>query len=1676
MGDFLSALGDQINKQLSLGENNANSQPLDKVIDGNFTSYGNLGEFANKFDRSAERKYVEQGYLRNDPYGLEAKNFEIYMQEPSATVLVKKRMFSSVAENFRPDYMDSQEKLYYRTIKVLFDNKCNQISSLERLSKIQKVTEASGTVSDELMPVILTLWDSIVSGTDQTTSLFGLFSKSTEKFSDTLNQIRKIYSYNKTSKYTQWIADSSSVLQSKFGRGTGVIELTNFTNIETNVSCDSINNMGNCNFGIVDPYESMLITEWDIEKAIADSTNLFKNSNFYQLIGQGTAQELIRDKQDMLNQMRKQRGASAISIKIDSDTLVGRKVRAIIDDVGLEIAFDYNSVLGTGGFTKNNNAVDVDDQYIYNPNVKEDTIAGPNGLNNKNVIARASGITSYNTKAVVSNTTELEVFKSLIVNIYNKLDVETNSRNAFLINNDFTNYIRRKLRFNFLGKLIIQPMDTVHVYMKSKGQFDNKIIGGLKDSFNGYTLLKSLDAVSNQFQQVSSLFYPSRSVEKAAFVGEDFSDFFWSMMRPQFVNENEGVHVFAGIVKNASSSWSNGQFSVSVRCDDNTAYFDQGKVNFKPGVDVFNGAIYDPLTPFKSNFDTISTNAKDQFREPLAENKVLLGTAEAPGFLKYKSGVNTGKKVDYESIDKEAYIDKNTGGITRVFHAPDGLVYKWKEGIGVFTQFGSSLELSDPNKVGNPNTFEDPLAGQDVMNAISLLVTGKPYNYASFWRNVYTLYGYDKSTHTQQDAAHSYVNFIQNELEKRNTLWGNFLPFKQITIDAKAFAEAQKSQYNLNEQNTNLTKKINELQELDSQAAIVQAKNILDPNSSATVTGSTLDGKRTSLDKEIQSALKQIETEENNFNAQASKAGFDATYDFNTFTGSASNSDSKAVDARKELRKKINFLTRRMSYNVRANEDRNLFIVDDSYDKDYDIIAFNKSLADGIKLYSNDYLSVRDKIRVAADLLNLEVYADTQGHIRVRSPQYNKMPSSIFYRMMHLKRNYNIQIFPDFINNLFKDQLSGLISKLEILEDYIRLDSAILLGLGDSRTANITAQAKDQEISKFINKDIANNAENFQFITNDNGKVIEYEKIINSANPKENEETINSLLINAAISKSNKDVFRNSVRYKIIYDALKQQSNGVTNSQYSVSNQIEYQNNLYLDSIASRISSKSGISVQKRDYLIVSGFTSVVAETNARIDIFKVTQELQDKLRERQLIIKQLYGCLKNLRDYKTLDNGKITNYLLAPSLYKNEEIPEILENMIEDESYDDLGPGSGSRYIIKRSQLISVSISENEPDFTAVSVQGTLNPFAPNSLPDLNSFPDGGNGMTTAMAIDYDMWRNYGFKNVSTIKVPFLSDPITQCGPYATMILSRARKNILRGDITIAGNEYIQPGEVIYLEDRGLLFYVNKVSHSFTFGSDFKTTLSLSYGHSPGEYIPTTLDIIGKILFNNRDIGGYVIQRQSSSGNQISLGVLQKDPDSTIEKSMPNTGNNSKKSDSNTNSFINANLRVLNNILNNAAYIIRQNNSKGINVRGKVELRIYHDNSNDTNFDLLEMAGIAKGFLSGQGGLGSDTTSPSNNSQFKPTTFTDKDISIQEINLDDPNDPRSPSQFAMDSARNLSEKNKNTIKITAPVKIEGNKESPVTGDSLDGIKASLFGYIVDCWVIFEDLNSVITK
>lgn len=1665
MGDFLGALGDQLADQFSLGENSTHS--LDAVIDGQEVKYGALGDFASKFDQSAERRYLEQGYMRQDPYTALPKQLEILMQEPTSTVLVKKRMFSSIANNYQPSFMDSDEKLYFRALKILMQNKCRQIATLEKLSKIQKATSIVGQMDNYFIPIMITLMDELESSGFTEGNLEG------NKAMRLKDKLKRIYGYNTTSPHTTWITDSLNLVKSQYAEGTGVIEFTNFTNLVTNTTTDL--NGGSASFTIHDPYQVMLITEFDIERAIADATNVFYLSKTFQT-GKENITVLIDELQTRLNKLRRTRGASRITFRINPNTLLGRRVTAIIDGIGETIKFDYNALTAlTGGIF--GSGVEVAPEYL-----KGGAIAGSEGLDTE-------GFRDYDDFEYIKKATsesELDIFQRLIKAIFDRMTLIANSANALQTANKETNYTRRKLRFNFLGKLLIQPMDVVHVYMGSRSQYDRNLLGGLASTFNGLgvlqTVSKTLTDLSNAFNAV---FNPNTDpvfqIEKAAFVGVDFPNEMWAALRNQFVDEKGGVHVFGGIVSNASDNWSDGKYSVSVQCKDNTAYFDMGKINFNPGVDVFNGRMFDPLTPFKSKFDSITSNVKNETPELLEDNKFLLSEAGESPLAKHKSGPSVGQPITYETIIQDKTVDPQSGLLTRAFYAPDGLVYKWKEGIGVLVQFGSSLDINGPDTVGIPTIYKDPFAGQDVMNVISLLITGTPYNFATYWKAI----GNDSfvsDPQTNKSAAETYFESIRSTLAKNNLLWGNFIPFKNIVFDDATYALHLQGQFRIAETSSRLNENLKTLSELaiksqEYNELVTGGTGELDDNVSQAKT--LIITEFESLAEEIDKQIKDLRIQDTDYYIQN---GDDIIYETNEDTdsfvsGQGNDTQNQVLSRtiqRRQLRRQVNFLSRRMSYNVRANTDNNLFIVDDYYDKDYDLLAFNQEL-DKIKLFNNQFTSVKDKIKMAKDLLNLEVFCDSQGHIRVRSPQYNRMPSSVFYRMIQQKRVNGVQIYPQFVDDLFKTKIESLKEQIELVEDYIRLQCAVL------------GYNYDHQCVQFIEFQGAGYAskESFSFLSkHDSGIIVNSDKIIKAFNAEEPSKNPDLQSLRQQVKTTN-DAFSAPDRAEFLVKVLSKKI--LENDGTAIETMNKMRSESWIQELSERIFEKSGQKVNLNTYIdkieSTVGTSIQIQETPA---LFKITTELSQKIAERQKAIRLYYSTLKNAAEFRSLEDDKsLANNLVTPANSADTSIPDVFEHMIEDENYDDYGPGSGSRYIIKRAQIKQATFQESPPEYTAIEVQGTLNKFAPDALPQgFNTFPQGGNALITAMAVDYDMWRNYGLMQQSSIKVPFLQNPNIQCAPYASMLLSRARKQVLKGNITIAGNEYMQPGEVVYIEDRGLLYYVESVRHSFSFGSDFTTTLTLTYGHAPGEYIPTTLDVMGKMVYNNRDLANLVIHRQSNVFNEKPLGAVQmdkiaKDRLSGIDADWEDLGTTTS-SPKNDASVYNA--KVIENILYTVAQFLNNNDSD--NSSNHIELRIYHNDENNYDDMLYSFAQeVVKAFK----GNYTEVIPNSDETKSKPKWVSDPSaVQIITVNLDEEDDPRSPSQAAWNVIRDIISsqsmisggESSNTDETTAGD--DGTKSGDENKDNNSNIqtnnrkeknqlKSALFKNVVDCWLVLDD-------
>ncbi len=1601
-----STLASQIENQFDLG-NDKNPHSLDSDSGEKF---GSLGDYASQIDQSAQRKYVEQGYLRNDAFQTSSKQFEVYFQNPRATMLVKKRMFSSIAENFRPDFMDKDEKLFFRAIKILFQNKCKQISAFEKLSKIEEATSLTRRVDSQLIPIIMSLTDSLSD------------DPSSSKPSDLLeivNRLRRTDQFSKAAQTTSWIVDGTTLFSSLLGLGTGVVEITNFSSFNTTTQTSF---GGKFNVNISDPYEMMRITEYDIEKAISDAS-AYGTKSIANVLSQLKTDSLANfsDLITRLNQIRSARGASAISFKVDDETLFGQRITAIVDRQGLAIPFQYSTAaaltLGLGG------SLTIADPYLY-----QGEVLGEDGIDKRN----AKGTFSLGPFAARS---EYDLFSDIIKTKLAEIAADHSSTNKLYINNASANYARKNLMNSFLGRLVIQSMDTIHIYVDSQTRKDSRLTTGISSLYSGVGMLQNLDnSIVSTADAFTSLFNPKQNInfqlEKATFVGPDFPNTLWNVVRSTFTGEKEGAHIFAGVVESANQSYSDGKWSVAVNGTDNSYYFDQGLVNFKPGVDAFNGAIFDPLTPFKTSFDTESNTAKTDAPELLEENKAILLAKDS--FVKLKTGRYPGYTVTKDNYIQDQEIDPQTGRVTRTIHGPDGLVYKWKEGVGILTQFGQSQDLNNFNKVGTTSIYNNPFAGQDIMNVLSLLITGTPYNFATYWNAVVNNDSYKSDPQANKSSAGIYTAQLNQDLIKRNSLWGNFVPFKTLLIDEETYKVQLNNQAAYVADDASLQDSILKLQQINEQSVTVQIaaingykKDITDP------VYKNLKSQADQLQDQINRTIANLEAKRNN---SLDTVGNDVSLDVSSIiTGNDDTKSSVDPKIRQAFRRQLNFLTRRPSYQVRGNEDKNLLIVDDFYDKDFDLLAFDQGLENGVPTYNGQFSSVKSQIETVAQLLNLEVFCDTQGHVRIRPPQYNRMPSSVFYKMMQLKKEKNIQIFPEFLNSLFKDQLQTLQSRLEVIEDYIRLDCAAA-GFEDDISAGV-----------FINDGVSNSSSFLAFLTNQGSGLIEdMADILASANPaEESADSSFSFLNNQANTKR---VFDNVSKAKKLLTGISGNFK-LSESGFSVLDVPTYRATTYIDTLINRIFVKSGQRVPRDYFVLTQQLDEAVAISSEKIDFFKILNDLSEKITERQKVLKLLASSIKSAAEFRYVDEnkGNSVNRLLTPSNYGSNEIPEVFAHMIEDETYDDLGLGSGNRYIIRNSQIKSVSISDNKPNFTAIEVHGILNTYKKDDVPvGLNSFPQQGNGVVSALAVDYSLWRNFGFSFGTTITVPFLSDPNTQCAPYAASLLARERKNIFRGSVTIIGNEFMQPGEVVFLESHGMLFYVTQVSHSFTFGSSFTTTLTLTYGHVPGDYIPTTLDIIGKLVYKNRDVASYTVQRYTSSSGKESLGVLIRDPNTPIVATTQN------KSDA-KNSNSDANVSTLKNIIFNTLYKINNAQQAGRNQKFTIELRLY--GASEPTTQMKEFREAVKSILLGQAEspvqLASDLASPTIGSNLSKNDIVFKDVDLTKKEESD-----SPSQKALDASRSLL--------------VSGSSSN---NQDYDRLKNGLINCVLDCFIVQTETN-----
>ncbi|HMC02218.1 MAG TPA: hypothetical protein VKN14_14360, partial [Flavobacteriaceae bacterium] len=498
-----------------------------------------------------------------------------------------------------------------------------------------------------------------------------------------------------------------------------------------------------------------------------------------------------------------------------------------------------------------------------------------------------------------------------------------------------------------------------------------------------------------------------------------------------------------------------------------------------------------------------------------------------------------------------------------------------------------------------------------------------------------------------------------------------------------------------------------------------------------------------------------------------------------------------------------------------------------------------------------------------------------------------------------------------------------------------------------------------------------------------------------------------------------------------------------------------------IDAIKQRLEREKGVpSPDLRNLFFNERFRS---SQFGQSDALAVMDQISNLLSERQRLLIQAANSLKNISEVVSLNSeDKGSTAALFPSLNGKSEIPKIIEHMIEDETNDDLGHGSGGRFVIRDSQILNLSIKEVPPEMTLVEVNGLFGEgFVPLSG-EFTATKDGGTIVSSAWAVDYDMWRMYGFRGAQPVSAPFFSNPDTQCAPFAVYLLNQERKKILQGNAVLVGNEYYQPGDVIYIESRDLLFYVEQVSHVFDYSGTFTTSLRLTYGHNPGEYIPTILDIVGKSLYQNKNMHtSYRNNRFDHPNGERPIGVVTFDNLITEESEIGGV--------SLANLLVgkqgNENKKTLNNIFLKSTDLI---NSISVNNNKKpvIKIRIYYNSKfGAVDQNLLDAANAVSNWLKNPQQVDS-TNSQGLISIKNASTFSNNDNIIVETIDKAIDTDHSPSQQAWFGVRKMLE---GSGSPSEQVLSFGEQNDQILSSSKRQDRV-LYTNIIDVWLDFESI------
>jgi hypothetical protein len=1328
----------------------------------------------------------------------EAEVREVYSQTPQASVIFKKRAFSSLIHMFNGSLIGDEEKWILRATKRLVERKCQALADYERLVKIEKMIDYGVTPAALLLSLV---GDDQLSGEDAT-------DEDKKQYSSTL-LLQKLLALKQPVHTTTFFHDptasSSDILE--FGAGSGAFEITVMASLETSLDLDG---NGSCSITIEDPYHILIVTEEDIESSIRETASTTQQQGTLNRSALTTYLGGAHSADADLSKMRARRGLSEITFSI---SLTGNGVSAILDAIGMELT--------------SSNLDDVPENQTLDSNER---------------------------LAFATVWSGLSAYASML-----KLNAMQGQQASLDSTRDDVKYVRRQMRLYYLGKLLVQPMDSINVFIdggtrrlgegeESEDGGDITTLDGMIQTASGILSKGGSTDVPQQGPDKTMLWQEFKRIDNGTMTFEDFS-----ILRTLEISSENCTHVFGGLVKTVSDSFDSGKYIVSVSSESNMEWLKKSRFNAQPALDQTTGIIFDPFTPFKFEVDP-ATGLPTGKPQLLDYNRKFLDNQKWNAYMNDGNRIIRGSKV---SSEQQMLIDVRKSGerFVDVFQHVPGLKYRWKEGIVAVTYDMSTKSPIDGTKSDyrelrrelGPHMANTPFDNVDAANIISILVTGRPYNMAT-----YILSALNNTTFTATNEGNNRRDWFStfSEIHKQTVkTHGNFIPFKSLSVNPQDMALA----LGLQQQLTGVSARLSQLRADYARISDSIANYSGDTSSTGEMSGliEKLKDKQTNITNQIGLA----ENEFANFESGATSltdsvlqiSGNDITFEF---------TDSEDY---RNFGDKLLYATLRRREDVVLGRDSNYFIVSDEYDKDYDIQAFVLELRNQAPdLFNNSWLSSYSLCQTVAANLNFEFYCSSQGHIVFRPPQYNRTPASVLAAMLALNRSEGIQLFPDFLLKLFQARELSVMRDIVILECEIKMYAALLGKSTDSQVAGLVQSGGSVNSVYFLS---------FSADGQNSALPVAINKVIDADGAEIDNSTKRQ--IKEEIRKSSVTAQQNS--HLISYfpaTSLYQRQVSITGTLTGGSEAAKK----YYEAARSRIAKLRGVPTAQ-----VSGAYDNMRAGAARngnstpaTDVSNYISKVASLVSRRSSLLRTLGKMLDQNIELKdaSLSASKLT---AGQALNITSLVPkDIYNRLIEDDTRDMVGHMSGARFIIRDSNIVRASYTEQPPSITTVQVTGS------EPIMGKGSAENFGAPLHVAYATDFDTMRQYGWRQDKAIDAPFLWSASLQCAPYAVMTLSRERKNIIKGQVTVFGNEYYQLGDVVYVMDRQLLYYVNRVSHSFAFGGRFITTLDLTYGHAPGEYISTPMDVIGKMGIRSAGAQSAFRMRREKPPDDTVLGIVK--------------------------------------------------------------------------------------------------------------------------------------------------------------------------------------------------------